>query len=233
MGRSHKKRHKNRLRFLIAYGPTQEPIDPVRFISNRSTGVMGKSLVTAAKSRGHHVESVECPKRVQTARELDRLMWDLLPAADVLVMAAAVADVRPARVSGTKIKKNRLHGVRFVKNPDILAHLAKRKKRNQVFIGFGLESENLARNGAEKMRRKSLELIALQKVTKKNNPFGKKAIDVCLMDRAGKTAVYRSVAKDKLAGVLVGRAEEIFASKNSGSTRPVTRALLTARTGHG
>jgi len=203
-----------RLRFLIAFGPTQEPIDPVRFISNHSTGVMGRSLVAAAKKRGHRVESVECPKRAQTARELDRLMWGLLPKSDVLVMAAAVADVRPSKVSGTKIKKNELRGVRFVKNPDILAHLAKRKKRGQVFVGFGLESGNLAKNGAAKMRRKNLELIVLQKVTKKNKPFGKKAIDATLMDREGKTAVCRSVTKDKLAGILVRQAEEIFASKN-------------------
>lgn len=204
-----------RLRFLIAFGPTQEPIDPVRFLSNYSTGVMGKSLVAAAKKRGHRVESVECPKRAQTARELDRLMWGLLPKSDVLVMAAAVADVRPAVVSGTKIKKDKLRGVRFVKNPDILAHLAKRKKRGQVFVGFGLESGDLAKNGAAKMRRKDLELIVLQKVTEKNKPFGKKTIDATLMDRKGKTAACRSVTKDKLAGILVRQAEEIFASKNS------------------
>jgi phosphopantothenoylcysteine decarboxylase/phosphopantothenate--cysteine ligase len=210
MGRPYKKR----LRFLIAFGPTQEPIDPVRFLSNYSTGVLGRCLVAAAKKRGHRVESVECPTRAQTARELDRLMWNLLPKSDVLVMAAAVADVRPAKIFGHKIKKNKLRGIRFVKNPDILSHLAKRKKRGQVFVGFGLESEKLAGNGAEKLRRKSLELIVLQKVTQKNKPFGNKAIDALLMDRAGKKAFCRSITKDKLARILIRRAERIFASKN-------------------
>ena len=204
-----------KLRFLIAYGPTQEPIDPVRFISNYSTGVMGKCLVAAAKERGHRVEPVECPDRVQTARQLDRLMWDLLPKSDVVVMAAAVADVRPAKVSGSKIKKNKLRGMRFVKNPDILAHLAKRKKKGQVFVGFGLESKDLVKNGVQKMCLKKLELIVLQRVTEINKPFGKKPIDAYIMNQAGKTSVYRSVTKDRLAKVLVRQAEAIFASKNS------------------
>ncbi len=206
--------HKKRLRFLIAFGPTQEPLDPVRFLSNYSTGVMGRSLVTAAKKRGHRVEAVECPQRVQTAQKLDRLMWDLLPKADVVVMAAAVADVRPAKVSAAKIKKDRLRGIRLVKNPDILAHLAKKKKRGQVFVGFGLESENLVKNGADKMRRKSLELIILQRVTKNNKPFGNKTVDATLMDRSGEKVFCRSVTKDRLAGILIRQAERVFASKN-------------------
>jgi phosphopantothenoylcysteine decarboxylase/phosphopantothenate--cysteine ligase len=176
---------------------------------------MGKSLIAAAKKRGHRVEAVECPKRAQTARELDRLMRDLLPKSDVLVMVAAVADVRPSKISGTKIKKNKLRGIRFVKNPDILSHLAKRKKKGQVFVGFGLESYNLTKNGAGKIRKKGLELIVLQKVTEKNKPFGNKAINANLMDRTGKITVCRAVTKNKLARILVRQAEKIFASKNS------------------
>ncbi len=206
--------HTKKLCFLIAYGPTREPVDPVRYLSNYSTGAMGKNLVLAAQSRGHAVESVECPTRVQTACELDRLMQKLLPKADVVVMAAAVADARPDRVSAKKIKKDRFHTIRLVKNPDVLANLAKNKKKNQVFVGFGLESDDLAGNGAKKMKKKSLEFIILQRVTEKNKPFGEKAIDAYLLESSGKSTWYPSVQKEKLAGIVVAQAEACFVSKN-------------------
>jgi phosphopantothenoylcysteine decarboxylase/phosphopantothenate--cysteine ligase len=203
-----------KLRFLVASGPTQEPIDPVRFVSNYSTGVMGKNVVEQARRRGHRVEWVECPSRARTALDLQRVLRPLAQKTDVLVMAAAVADVRPAGVSGAKIKKEKLRSVRFVKNPDVLAGLAKRKKKRQVFIGFGIESGNLARNGREKLTKKGLELIVLQKATKAQLPFGEKAIDAWLLDARGKIEKRRSITKKQLAGELVRRAEAIFAQKN-------------------
>ena len=203
-----------RLRFLIVSGPTREPIDPVRYLSNYSTGVMGKNLVAAARSRGHRVEWVDCPRRAETALELERLLKRLVPKCDVLVMAAGVADARPAKFSGTKIKKNRLQTIRLVKNPDILAGLAKRKKKRQVFIGFGLESEDLVRRGAGKLERKGLELIVLQNVTAKKKPFGDRAIDAVLMGVRGRIEKRRSITKKRLASELIRRAERIFAVKN-------------------
>ena len=203
-----------KLRFLVASGPTQEPLDPVRFLSNYSTGVMGKNLVEQARRRGHRVEWVECPSRARSARELDRLMRRLAPKNDVLVMAAAVADVRPAGYSNSKIKKEKLRSIRLVKNPDVLEGLAKRKKKGQVFIGFGLESGDAVRSGKNKLRKKGLELIVLQNVTGRNRPFGDKAVDAGLMDASGKIKRYRSITKRRLAGVLVRRAEKLFASKN-------------------
>ncbi len=203
-----------RLRFLVTSGPTQEPIDPVRFISNHSTGVMGKNVALEAKKRGHYVEWVECPKRAATALELEKLLKKLTPKSDVLVMAAAVADVRPADFSGTKIKKDKLHAIRLVKNPDVLAGLARKKKKGQVFIGFGLESADLVKNGKTKLRKKGLELIVLQKVTKTNKPFGDKAVDATLLDAKGGIKRHAAISKANLARVLVRRAEALFASKN-------------------
>ncbi len=203
-----------KLRFLIVSGPTQEPIDPVRFLSNYSTGVMGKKLVSAAKERGHRVEWVECPTRARTAIELDWLLARLMPENDVLIMAAAVADVRPLHMSGSKIKKDKLKVIRLVKNPDILQNLSKKKKRRQIFIGFGLESENLSRNGAKKIQKKKLELIVLQRVTENKKPFGNKPIDAILMDANGDQEPFRTVTKQKLAGILVRKAESLFALKN-------------------
>ena len=204
-----------RLRFLVASGPTQEPIDPVRFISNHSTGVMGKRVVDAAKKRGHFVEWVECPKRAGTALELEKILKRLTPKSDVLVMAAAVADVRPADFSGTKIKKDKLRAIRLVKNPDVLAGLARKKKKGQVFIGFGLESADLVQNGQKKLRKKGLELIILQKVTQTNKPFGEKAVDATLLDMRGRVERHTAISKMDLARVLVRQAEALFASKNS------------------
>lgn len=202
------------MRLLIVSGPTREKLDPVRYLSNYSTGTMGRYLVSAAKERGHHVEWVECPQRAESARDLDRLLPGLLKAADALIMAAAVADVRPAAYSSAKIKKDRLRSIRLVKNPDVLANLARKKTSRQVFIGFGLESKDLLANGAEKIRRKGLELIVLQKVTDGSTPFGEKAIDAVLMDAKGNTKAFASVSKKRLAGIIVRRAEEVFDSKN-------------------
>ena len=194
-------------RFLIASGPTQEPLDPVRFLSNYSTGVMGKYLAHAARQRKHHVTWVECPRDAQTAADLQRKLKTLLPKNDVLIMAAAVCDARPARVSATKIKKEALSAIRLVKNPDILASLAKKKRKDQVFIGFGLESEKILANGLKKLKRKSLELIVLQKVTKNRTPFGDKSIEAFILKKNGDVRRFGAISKPKLAELLVREAE--------------------------
>ncbi len=201
-----------RLRFLIAFGPTQEPLDPVRYISNNSTGVMGWYLIAAAKARRHKVTAIECPVDARTAQDLEKKLAALLPRHDVLIMAAAVCDVRPASFSSAKIKKDRLKSISLVKNPDILAGLARKKKKGQVFIGFGLESEKLLQNGLKKLKAKRLELIVLQKVTKKETPFGKKPIGAVLLDKRGKARKFGSITKERLARLLVKSAEKQFVS---------------------
>jgi phosphopantothenoylcysteine decarboxylase/phosphopantothenate--cysteine ligase len=195
-------------RFLIASGPTQEPLDPVRFLSNYSTGTMGKRLAEAARRRGHRVTWVQCPREARTALDLRKKLSALLPRNDVLIMAAAVCDARPARVSAVKIKKRALSTIRLVKNPDILASLAKKKKKGQVFIGFGLESEKILANGLKKLRQKSLELIVLQKVTKKRTPFGDRPIEAYLLKKNGDVRRFGSISKERLAELLVREAEE-------------------------
>jgi len=175
---------------------------------------MGKNVVAAAKKRGHYVEWVECPKRAGTALELEKLLKKLTPLSDVLVMAAAVADVRPADFSAGKIKKEKLRAIRLVKNPDVLAGLARKKKKGQVFIGFGLESAGLLKNGKQKLRKKGLELIVLQKVTRTDKPFGDKAVDATLLDAQGGIKRHAAISKANLARVLVRQAEALFASKN-------------------
>jgi len=202
-------------RFLIASGPTQEPLDPVRFLSNYSTGTMGKYLTQAARRRKHRVTWVECPRDAQTALDLQRKLTRLLPKNDVLVMAAAVCDARPARVSPTKIKKGALSAIRLVKNPDILAGLAKKKRKDQLFIGFGLESEKILANGHKKLRSKGLELIVLQKVTRTQTPFGEKPIEAFILKKNGGVKRFHSISKKKLADFLVREAERVARAKKT------------------
>lgn len=194
-------------RFLIASGPTQEPLDPVRFLSNYSTGTMGKYLAKAARRRKHRVTWVECPRDAQTALELQKKLSTLLPKNDVLIMAAAVCDARPMRVSATKIKKRAFSAIRLVKNPDILAGLAKKKRKDQLFIGFGLESEKMLANGLKKLKQKGLELIVLQKVTKDQTPFGERSIEAVILKKNGDVKRFRTISKPKLADFLVREAE--------------------------
>ena len=202
-----------KFRFLIASGPTQEPLDPVRFLSNYSTGAMGKSLNAAAKKRGHRVTWVQCPRDAQTARALQKKLGILLPKHDALVMAAAVADARPMSISKEKIKKDTLRTIRLVKNPDILAALSKKKKKDQVFIGFALETRDPFVHALEKLRRKKLDAILLQTVTTNKTPFGDKRIGAFLIEKDGSKTVFKSASKNKIAGFLVRKAEAFLLSK--------------------
>ncbi len=198
------------MKILIASGPTREKLDPVRYLSNYSTGAMGKALVWAAKKKGHRVTWIRCPEAAESARELEKTLWKNLPGQDALVMAAAVCDVRPERVSGLKIKKGNLSSIRLVKNPDILAGLAKLKKKNQVFIGFGLESENVLKNGTEKLKKKNLDAILLQEITEKKTPFGDKKIDAVLLKKDGTRVQFKSQTKDRIAERIVREVERFL-----------------------
>ena len=140
------------MRFLVSAGPTREFVDPVRFLSNRSTGKMGYAVARAAVEAGHEVVLVSGPVSLESppglaafvpvvsARDMLAALRRALAAADALVMTAAVADFRPARVSRRKIHKGAMpDSIRLVPNPDILAALARRKGR-RVFVGFAADS---------------------------------------------------------------------------------------------
>jgi phosphopantothenoylcysteine decarboxylase/phosphopantothenate--cysteine ligase len=200
-------------RFLIASGPTREPIDPVRYLSNYSTGTMGRCVVEAAKARGHRVDWIQCPFDAETARDLEIELRRRLGQADVLVMAAAVCDSRPRRVAAKKIKKENLGSIALIKNPDILAGLAKRKKSRQVFIGFALESQDIFKNALSKLKRKKLDLIVLQQVTKKIRPFGDRSLEAFILKEDQSRQAFKSVTKKRLAEILVREAEKAVEGK--------------------
>ncbi len=201
-----------KLRILVASGPTQEPLDPVRFLSNYSTGTMGKYLAEAAQKTGHSLTHVQCPRDAQTARELLKKLSSLLPKNDVLIMAAAVCDVHPASFSAGKIKKDKLSSIRLAKNPDILATLSKKKKKGQVFIGFGLESKDIVQNGFKKIQEKKLEAILMQRVTKNKTPFGDKPIEAIFLEKSGQQTIFSSVTKRRIANFLVRKVEAFYST---------------------
>ena len=168
---------------------------------------MGRCLVEAARKQGHRVTFVECPKDAGTALELQAKLKTLLPKHNILIMAAAVCDSRPSKVSKVKIKKELLRTIYLVKNPDILAGLAKRKKKGQIFIGFGLESSKLFERGLKKLKQKGLDFIVTQRVGSDASPFGDKSVEAFLLDKRGVYQRFKSIKKNKLAERLIREAE--------------------------
>jgi phosphopantothenoylcysteine decarboxylase/phosphopantothenate--cysteine ligase len=203
-----------KFRFLISSGPTREPLDPVRYLSNYSTGTMGRCLNEAARRRGHRVTWVRCPEDAETARDLEKKLKSLLPGHDALLMAAAVADMRPAGFSKHKIKKNDLKNIRLVKNPDVLAALSKKKTRQQVFIGFALETRDMFDNAMKKLKAKKLEAIVLQKVTEEEKPFGDRKIGAFVLEARGGFSGFKAISKRRLAQFLVRKTERFLLAKH-------------------
>lgn len=155
---------------LVTAGPTREPLDPVRFLSNYSSGKMGYALAEEARERGAEVVLVSGPTGlspppgvkvdfVETAQEMFEAVLNYFPEVDVVVKAAAVADFRPKQVAPEKVKKRGFCMViELEATPDILFHLGKQKNK-QILVGFAAETENLLENAREKLREKNLDLL--------------------------------------------------------------------------
>ena len=168
---------------LVTAGGTREPIDPVRYISNRSSGKMGYALAEAAVSRGAIVHLVTAPTcleppdgaktyYVKTAAEMYREVMNLYQEVDVVVKAAAVSDYRPKLISDQKIKKNDAELVlELEKNTDILLELGKRKM-HQILVGFAAETEDLINNAQQKVAKKNLDFLVANDVTMPGAGFG-------------------------------------------------------------
>jgi len=161
-------------RLLITAGPTHEPIDPVRFIGNRSSGRMGVELALAAARRGAEVDLILGPSRlapaasglhlirVQTAEAMYREALERFPACDAGILSAAVADYRPREAADKKMKKTTEEVVlHLIRNPDIAATLGSRKRGDQLLIGFALETDDEEANARSKLKRKNFDFIVL------------------------------------------------------------------------
>lgn len=168
---------------LVTAGPTVEPIDPVRYLTNRSSGKMGYAVADAARRRGARVILVSGPTAlkpppgvefvgVETAVEMYNAVLAQYPGVDVVVKSAAVADYRPKEAQKHKIKKDQDQmAIELEKNPDILAELGRRKTR-QILVGFAAETKELEKNALRKLETKNLDLLVANDVTKPGAEFG-------------------------------------------------------------
>jgi phosphopantothenoylcysteine decarboxylase/phosphopantothenate--cysteine ligase len=201
-------------RVLVTAGPNREPIDPVRFVSNRSTGKMGFAVAAAAWRRGANVTLVAGPtalptphgvqrQDVVTAEEMRRAVTAELEHTSILIMAAAVADYRPARVAGEKLKKG---GGRLVleldRTVDILAELAPRKG-NRLVVGFAAETEDVLGNAERKLVAKNLDMIVANDVAGTQTGFGVDTNAVTIVDRCGQRVAVPLMSKDDVAERIV------------------------------
>ena len=184
-------------RVLVTAGPTREPLDPARFLSNRSSGKMGYALARAAFRRGAEVilvsgpTTLPCPpgvtrEMVQTALEMRERVLAHAEGCSVIVKAAAVADYRPETLHEHKVKKENIEKELVLeKNPDILFELGKQKKSGQVLVGFAAESKNLAEEGLKKLRKKNLDLIAVNDIGGDRTGFEAETNQLLLITRSG------------------------------------------------
>lgn len=203
-------------RVLVSAGPTRESIDPVRFLTNHSTGTMGFALAAAAQRRGAHVTLVSGPTDLETPPGVTRT--DVVTAdemyeavlrhsdADVVIMAAAVADYAPADSSPSKIKKSETELVlRLRKTRDILAELGRRKRKGQTLVGFALETDDVLANAQKKLESKNLDWIVANNLREAGAGFGKETNRVTLIRRDGHREELPLDSKHAVAEAILDR----------------------------
>ena len=201
---------------LVTAGPTEEPLDPVRFLSNRSSGKMGFAVARAARRRGGKVILVSGPTAlaapsgvkfiaVRTAVQMREAVLENLPAASVLVMAAAVSDFRPKGTSLEKIKKSGAQPTLSLElNPDILSEAGQRKGQ-RLMVGFAAETESLLANAQRKLAEKNLDLIVANDVSLPGAGFAVETNIVKVIDRSGKVEELPLMGKEELANRILDR----------------------------
>ncbi len=204
------------LRILITAGPTFEPIDPVRFIGNHSSGKMGIALAEEAARRGATVELVLGPTtvktdhpgvittRVQTAEEMYAAAAAKFPDCRVAILAAAVADYRPAEVAAEKIKKKSEDmSLHLVKTRDIAAELGRVKRKDQVIVGFALETQHETVNAREKLEKKNFDFIVLNSLRDEGAGFRHDTNKISIIHRDNKMIEFELKTKTEAAGDIL------------------------------
>ncbi len=211
---------------LVTAGGTQEPLDPVRYLGNRSSGRMGYAIAQALQEAGAETILVSAPTdllpppgvtciSVRTALEMYDVVLSRFPEMDVVVKAAAVADYRPAVQVDQKIKKDgSSRTIELVPNPDILAELG-RKKTSQILIGFAAETENLLANAQEKMLRKNVNLLVANDVTKPGAGFNSPTNIVSFLFPDGRRIDFPQMSKLEVARNLVSEIASLLVCKRS------------------
>ena len=212
------------LSVVVTAGPTAEPLDPVRYITNRSSGKMGYAIAEAAHARGAHVTLISGPTAIQPPKGVDVVrigttqeLYDAVLGhadADVVIQAAAPADYRAREISPTKIKRT---GdslmIELVPNPDIAAALGARKHPGQTLVGFAAETNNVIENAHGKLKRKSLDLIVANDVTRAGAGFDVDTNIVTLIDGEGMKELPMMTKREVADGIL-DRVAELRAQNN-------------------
>lgn len=205
------------LKLLVTAAGTREPIDPVRYIGNRSSGKMGYAIAEAAARLGAEVTLISGPSflqppagveffGVESAREMRQLVQERFPACDIVIKAAAVADYRVKNVSDQKIKKNDAELTLVLeKNPDILKELGEMKQPHQTLVGFAAETQNLLQYAKGKLEKKNLDMIVANDVSKPQAGFNVDTNLIKLLKRDGSIEELPLMSKKELAYIILDR----------------------------
>lgn len=200
-------------KILVTAGPTREMLDPVRFLSNVSTGEMGYTFAKTAREAGYQVTLISGPTALKppkgvtfvpvvSAADMKRACEKYFPKQDALVMSAAVCDFTAAKTSAQKISRTKTREFYLMQTPDILAGLGK-KKGDRLLIGFCLETEHWLENARKKLQRKNLDGIVANFYSKTHIPFGDRKITTAFMDRDERVRLLRQKSKKQIAAALL------------------------------
>ncbi len=212
---------------LVTAGPTQEPLDPIRFISNRSTGKMGYAIAQAAQNYGAKVILISGPTQlpspqgvhfvgVVTARELYQAALKHFQKADVVISAAAVADYRPEHSAAQKIKKEGKTSltIRLVRNPDILGEMGKMKGK-KILVGFAAETSQVITNARKKLKSKNLDLIVANDVSRKDSGFEVDTNVVSIISADGEVLHLPKLSKTRVAERVLREVTKIIKKRTA------------------
>lgn len=202
-------------RILITAGPTEEPLDPVRFITNLSSGKMGYALAAAARRRGADVTLISGPTnlplpvekiiKVRTAKEMHKAVMDHYRQAAIIIKAAAVADYCPTKAATEKIKKEKKTiSLELKNNPDIIADVGKNKGR-RLLVGFAMETQNLLANAREKLKKKNMDMIVANNLREDGAGFRTDTNVITIIDRSGKAEPLQKMTKMEAADAILDR----------------------------
>lgn len=215
-------------RIVITAGGTQEPIDPVRHIGNRSSGKMGFAMAEAARDRGAGVTLISAPTslpdpagietvHVQTASQMKEAVSKAVNKADALIMAAAVADYQPKSTARSKIKKDADSlTIELVRTPDILTEV----KGSFIRVGFAAESENVVANARKKLQQKNLDLIVANDITSTDSGFGTDTNKVTILDRKGKAESLPLLTKREVADRILDKVVAMLSPPKRAARKP-------------
>lgn len=213
---------------LVTAGPTYEPIDPVRYIGNFSTGKMGFALAEELANNGAHVILISGPTTltinnksitridVVTADEMYSAAINHFPKCDIAIMSAAVADFKPSESFNEKVKRGKDNlQINLTPNKDIAAELGNIKTKNQILVGFALETDNEFENAIKKIKSKNLDFIVLNSLKEKGAGFGHDTNKISIIDKNGNKTDFNLKSKNKVAVDVVNKLVELLNPKNN------------------